>query len=355
MIRLMSTKALLFTSIICGTLSTSSCSGYTKELAPLARDLLQNGFELDELQNRALIDGVLVDAFKSGDFDSLEEIAAQFGQKKLATASGVSKLNRFYYAFQDILYISPRDESVRPEIDRLVNEWVKKYPNSATAHVIYAQMLMQRGWSIRGKGYANTVRPENWKPFLHFMEEARIYLNDHEKFRGNDPRWDLALLEIANVQSIPEEQFQVLANAALDRNPDYYQHYFAIMERSLPKWGGSADAVEKFATFAVERTQSTEGYGMYARIYWYAAQSQFNDRLFNSSSVSWKRMKLGIDDVLKRYPDKWNIYNFAMFACFASDEEKAVELLSRISEEKFTQDWPYFDLYDDCKAYAKVK
>jgi hypothetical protein len=79
--RLMSTKALLFTSIICGTLSTSSCSGYTKELAPLARDLLQNGFELDELQNRALIDGVLVDAFKSGDFDSLEEIAAQFGQK----------------------------------------------------------------------------------------------------------------------------------------------------------------------------------------------------------------------------------------------------------------------------------
>ena len=39
----------------------------------------------------------------------------------------------------------------------LAKEWVRKYPNSMNAQIVYAQMLLGHGWRIRGVGYANEI------------------------------------------------------------------------------------------------------------------------------------------------------------------------------------------------------
>lgn len=104
------------------------------------------------------------------------------------------------------------------------------------------------------------------------------------------------------------------------------------MEYNAPKWGGSAQAIEDFARAAVGRTRKTEGEGMYARIYWYAAQSQYHDQLFSQSKVDWPTMKRGIHDVLARYPDAWNLNNFARFACLAGDRAEAQALAARVGD-----------------------
>lgn len=332
----------------------SSAQLISEKIAPYAQVLLENGHELDELQNRELIVSVIARAFANRDYDSLEQLAVQFRDKKLKTSSGVPKSGRYYRAFKDILYCAERCESVGFEVEQRINEWQEKYPNSTAVRIVHAEMLLQRGWAIRGRGFVNTVKPESWKPFLGYVESARNYLNDNEQFRNDDPNWDTTLLDIAKTQSISDVEFDAMSEAALNRNPDHYEIYFSIAEKYAPKWGGSPDAIENFARDAVVRTQSFDGNSMYARIYWLASQSQFGENLFNSSSVSWQQMKLGIEDVLKKYPDKWNIYNFAMFACFASDKEKAKELLSRISHEQFNKSWPHFQHLENCRAYAGV-
>jgi hypothetical protein len=63
-------------------------------------------------------------------------------------------------------------------------------------------------------------------------------------------------------------------------------------------------------------------------------------------------MKKGIDDVLKRYPDQWNINNFALFACLAKDKKMAKELLDLIKEPPMLQVWKSESKYLRYKSWA---
>jgi Domain of unknown function (DUF4034) len=322
---------------------------------PVVDALLQGNPRLDELETREAIKSMVAHLFCASDFQSLEIAADQLREKKLRTSSGLSKLNFFYMAFDEVFLFAPDEEQNWLKAERLVQDWLRKYPDSTPAHLAYAKLLMQHAWAIRGGGYVDSVKPESWQPFFEYVEKARQFLQDHAALSNGDPNWDLILLEIARLQGIPDEEYLKLASAALDRNPDHYQLYFDIAYRYMPKWGGNASEIEQFARQAQERTKAIEGHALYARIYWVAAQGQYQQGLFNSSSVEWNKMKLGIDDVLKNYPDKWNIYNFAMFACFAGDKEKGRELLDRIANEEIPTSWPHVNNFDQCKNFAGLR
>jgi len=157
--------------------------------------------------------------------------------------------------------------------------------------------------------------------------------------------------QIAAIQRWPEAKFSALLSEALQKEPLYYENYFAAVDYYGPKWGGSAEALESFARRAVEQTKSTEGYGMYARIYWYAWQSQYGDSLFRRSDVDWPTLKKSFRDMLARYPDAWNINNFARFACLAEDKDTTAELIVKINGKPLPEAW-HGDEYDECKAWS---
>ena len=102
---------------------------------------------------------------------------------------------------------------------------------------------------------------------------------------------------------------------------------------------------------ATAKTLQWEGVGMYARIYWYASQAQFDDDLFGKSMVDWPKMKAGFEDVISRYPDSWNINNYAKFACLAKDKNKTSELFKRIGDTVVIQAWTR-PLLEQCRSYA---
>jgi hypothetical protein len=48
--------------------------------------------------------------------------------------------------------------------------------------------------------------------------------------------------------------------------------------------------------------------------------------------IDWKRMRVGFDNIIARYPDPWNINKYARFACLAKDYETAGLLMKRIDQ-----------------------
>ncbi|WP_295948400.1 hypothetical protein [uncultured Xanthomonas sp.] len=90
----------------------------------------------------------------------------------------------------------------------------------------------------------------------------------------------------------------------------------------------------------------------HARIYWYASQSIYDERLFTESLARWSTMRAGIDDVLKVYADEWNLQNFARFACLARDREKALELIERVRGPTYTEVWKGEENFQRCKAWV---
>ena len=147
-------------------------------------------------------------------------------------------------------------------------------------------------------------------------------------------------------------EFERIIDEGLKKEPLYYQLYFTALEYFAPKWYGSERDIEEFANSAVARTKEQEGLGMYARIYWAASQTQYGEKLFTGSNVVWEKMKRGIDDVLKRYPDQWNINNFALFACLANDRQKAGELFKLIKEPPILDVWKSESNYSRYKLWA---
>jgi len=195
------------------------------------------------------------------------------------------------------------------------------------------------------------VEQQNWKPFLDRVQQAKVYLEKYKDIASSDPYWYELMAIIAYAQD-----GQIRNSPSLCRKASSVASLLSNIlcgNRLLrAKVGGSILAIEQFAREGLERTRSTEGFAMYARIYWYASQTEFGDRLFSESLVDWTAMKKGIDDVLTRYPDGWNINNFAKFACLSKDKAKTAELIGRINDAPLTAVWGDPLFFQQCKVWA---
>lgn len=306
----------------------------------------------DELAERAAVMGKVVDLFSQQDFAALEALANTYRREQSRTSSGLWKLSLFNGGIDSAFHKGIKDDRFWTGARQSADEWVRRFPDSATARLAYAQMLINRGWSYRGTGYARSVRPQDWEPYRRYVQQARSYLEQHKDIASTDPRWYETMAAIAYQQSWPEADFTRLLNEGLDRHPGFYQIYFAAIEYYAPKWGGDAQSIERFARESLRRTQALEGFGMYARIYWFASQAQYDERLFTDSLVDWPTMMKGIDDVLKSYPDSWNVNNFAKFACLSRDKAKTAELIARIEGAPLLQAWGSVENFTRCKEWA---
>ncbi|PYK13089.1 MAG: cytoplasmic protein, partial [Verrucomicrobia bacterium] len=308
-----------------------------------------------EMEERAAISSATQSAFVLEDFSRLEEASDGYRRTKSRTPSGLWKLTLFQAAIYGAIRESARGrerETAFRDLESKTTRWVQRYPNSPSAHIAHSSVFIQHAWAIRGSGYASTVKPEAWEPFRRYIAMARANLETHKSIAAVDPRWYELMLSVARDESWERDEFDRLLDEALNREPLFYQTYFLALEYLLPKWHGGKHDIEDFARRAVERTSSQEGQGMYARIYWFASQAQFKNQLFSDSMVVWPHMKSGFDDVIARYPDAWNLNNYAKFACLAGDKAKARELLERIKSAIVAEAWQPHAMLERCAEWA---
>jgi hypothetical protein len=308
-----------------------------------------------ELEEREAVHRTVQIALLNSDFRTLEQMSQKFREEKSRTLSGLWKLTLFYAgvdsAAKKFATLQPGSLSF-DEFENRTAKWAEQYPGSATARISHSVVLLGHGWAFRGSGYADTVKPEAWAPFRKYVQLARDNLEKYKSVAVHDPRWYETMLEIARLQQWERREFDLLVKEALDREPLFYQTYFQALAYLLPKWHGDIGEIERFAQAAVKRTSKEEGTGMYARIYWYASQTQFDNDLFRDSMAVWPRMKAGFEDVIAKYPDAWNVNNYAKFACLAQDKAKTRELLPRIGSSVVLEAWQPASLLAKCADWA---
>jgi hypothetical protein len=308
-----------------------------------------------DLEQRTAITEATRRSFLAADFAALEQAANVYRTEKSRTASGLWKLSAFYAGIDEAIdaYEKQSEQDVAFDaLEKTVGDWIAKYPDSPTGHIVRSMVLTRRAWAHRGSGYASTVSDEAWPKFREYVAAARTNLEAHKVVASVDPKWYEEMLIVARAQGWDQDQFEKLLDEALDREPLHYQTYFMALEYLLPKWGGSLDGIEEFAQGAVRKTSQLEGQGMYARIYWFASQTQFKNDIFNNSLVNWPQMRTGFEDIISRYPDPWNLNNFAYFACMARDKAKTAELLERIGTSVVRQAWKPLALKGECAQWA---
>jgi hypothetical protein len=315
--------------------------------------ILLSSFACDanELLDRKALDQQVRVSFFSQDFQQLEKIAADFRVNETRTSSGLWELTLYYGGFSYLSNGMHHDYEFGV-LDKIIQNWLTEYPQSSTAHIAKAIILLDHAWFYRGGGWARDVKPENWKPFEEYVGKAREYLEKHKSVASQDPQWYETMLDIAKLQSWPLDDFLELMNEATSRYPYFYQIYFTGLGYLTPKWHGDKEQIEAFARAAVEKTKQKEKMGMYARVYWVASQAQYGPRLFTDSAVVWKTMRQGIKDVMEKYPDGWNTNNFAYFSCLAHDRDMTRDLIGKIHYPLIRQVWRNESTFGWCQKWA---
>jgi hypothetical protein len=207
-------------------------------------------------------------------------------------------------------------------------------------------------WKFRGGGYAHKVPKEAWKPFKENLRIAHDYMINNKDIASTDPHWYVVTAHIKKGLGESNREFETFISEGLNKFPDYYELYFAAIDYLAPKWHGDKVEIERFANNAVERTKKEYGMGVYARIYWYASQTQYDERLFIESNVVWDKMRQGIFDIIERYPDSWNVQNFAFFSCLAQDKVTTRGLFDRMTGPMIKRAWKKNEYYQYCKKFA---
>lgn len=320
----------------------------------LAAVFLSSMCHASELEDRRQIDALVESAFAKGDFAKLEHLGHDFLVDRARTSSGLWKLTLFHFSLANLADSHIRSEVYWTLLNQRVDAWRKAYPASAAALIAKANVIEKQGWMLRGHGYANSVPAAAWPKFYSAITEAKELLESGKAYGQKDPHWWVSYVQLLTyLPGSHDDEIMKAFESGIDAFPGYYQLYFSVVFHLLPKWHGDAEALERFADHSVERSRSTEGEGMYARIYWVAFQSQYYDDLFQQSAVSWTKMKKGIAAVLAAYPDAWNLNNFAYFACLAGDREEARVLLNRMGdEEPLMNVWQLPEKYESCRQWA---
>lgn len=296
----------------------------------------------------------LIALFYKQDYQAIETMAQKLRETKSRTSSGLWQLSAFYHGLNFVLTGQPNDRAFWWEANKALKNWIAAFPESPTPHLAYAGMLLNHALSYRGGGLASTVKRENVKPFRQLTEQARDYLEKSKYIANKDPQWYVLMAKVAVFQGWPEKPFSLLLAEAFEKEPLYHPTYFWAVRYYSPRWHGSVAAIETFARKALKQTRSREGHAMYARVYWFASQTEFNETLFRESQVNWEKMKKGIDDILKKYPDNWNMNYLAKFACLARDKAKAAELIDRIEHPLHRRVWDSSSHLNRCRKWAKT-
>jgi hypothetical protein len=316
----------------------------------IATLLFTSGAGADEISTRIELQSTVQKLFYTQDFAGLERMAEEFRRNKTRTPSGTWKLTFFYGALPDSTMLRLRDEAYVRSIHSIMTKWAETYPTSPTPRIFRAAVLRAHGWMYRGEGTARSVPRDMWALFEAKIAEASEYLQRYKDIASVDPHWYVEMVIIATAQGWPLDKFLSLIQEGTAREPYYYQLYFSAANYLLPQWHGDNSKLEAFARAAVAKTKEQDGMGMYARVYW-SASGSFQGNIFRESNLDWTTMKTGMRDLLRRYPDAWNLVNFISFACQAEDRTEARRLLATLKSHDITMGEPT-DGFSACVAWA---
>jgi hypothetical protein len=254
-----------------------------------------------------------------GDTRQFDELATSYRSSGERTTSGTWKLSLLYRAI-DWRSMSPRDP-VWDRLQHLSDRWLAEEPQSVSAVILNAHVLLDHSVCWRGEG--SEVPPENLAHFHELTERARVVLDQHAALAEMDPEWDALRIRVARQQGADSRSILALATRALDRHGYYYPIHNSAVNALLPRWSGSREAVQEYVRIALAHSREREGTQAYARIFYYMARSSSDEAFvdMNLMGENWLAMRRSLNELLQAYPTEFNRGLARAITCLAGDAD----------------------------------
>ncbi len=133
-----------------------------------------------------------------------------------------------------------------PALSPILDEWVKNEPASYPAHLARAKHLLALGWQARGNRFADKTSEQQFREMGQLMGES---VKEADTAINMNPKSSIGYgLIIDAAKSVSDYKTMERAYAASLKNvPLSLSTRVAFLAALRPRWGGSFEAMEKFA------------------------------------------------------------------------------------------------------------
>lgn len=284
-------------------------------------------------------------------FSELENIAKVARTRATTLSDGQPVLAAIYSGIAGCLSSScahKLNESEWQERHKLLVQWRESAPESVTAEIALAQYFIEYGWSIRGSGAAQSVKPAAWPAFHKNMIYALALLERATPAAKNDPGWYAAMLMVGLSEGWKPDRILQIYKQGTANHAWYLPIHFNASAYFSPRWYGSPMLLRRFIEDAVKITEAQLGPSLYARLNW----SLWTAEMFSNGQTSWPLMRAGFQRLTSDYPDPWNYSHFAKFACIAGDRATLRDAAKKLTGKPRERAWGSLEYYRQCLEYA---
>jgi len=258
---------------------------------------------------------------ETNDYVRLERLAATFRSSKERYADGVWKLACVY----DGLVPENRasDETWESRLSA-IKSWAVARPESITARVAWANILVAYGWRARGAGETYTVSKEGWRLFGQRLMDAAKILKEARPLKEHCPLYWRVLMRAALGLQIDQGRFDAVFDEATRLEPECESYYLRRTIYFLPQWYGSDGQWQSDLARSADKIGGEKGDMLYAQVIWNLHPVYFGNP-FQKENVSWSRVDRGFEVIEKCFPDSLAAkIERAQLAVLARDTRAAV-------------------------------
>lgn len=241
---------------------TAVATAAVDEAAPtLARDAPAPAVEQREITPAALTGApsllLTVDETPKEDFGYPTQTIDKLAVRRLLQARSYDALDQVLAAYADSVL---RDHRVEyrlfdayaafavavPALEPLLTEWVKQRPTSAAARLARANFFKASGWNARGFRYSGETSDQQFARMGNFF---RLAVADLDAALRLAPKSVVAYRQLIDLSSSQRDRTasRRFLDQALKLQPNSFVLRMAHMNNLLPRWGGSYDAMARFA------------------------------------------------------------------------------------------------------------
>ena len=276
-------------------------------------------------------------------YNQIDDFAAKLRSSKETYANGLWKLADIYAG------LVPSDNAPDNEWGNRIADlqaWVAAKPESITARVSLANVLVNYAWQARGSGYANTVTDQGDQLFGKRLNQAMEILNQAENLKESCPHYWPVKMRAALGLGMDRDNFNSIFSQAITNASNYASSYLQRAIYLMPRWNGGEGEMEGDLEKLADQKGGDDGDMLYAQVVWGIHSRASSDNIFKENHFSWPRVDRGFAVIEKRFPDSLAAKGErAYLAAYAGDTEKTREYLKETQGQADLAIWYYKNEY----------
>ena len=305
----------------------------------VALGLISSAATADEMTVRNDLKWEAAHLLERGDVTEYDRRATELRRTRERTPAGIWKLSLFYKGPDNWPAERP-DAPIWARIDTATATYLREHPDSPSAVIAHAHLLVNLAWTYRGSGWSRDLSDRQRAGFASYLERARQVLDANRKIGAQDPEWYALRIQVMNGLGDDKGAILALADEAFDLEPTYQPVLYVTSFAMLPKWGGSVQLVDRVVARAIAKSSSVEGQQAYGRIMFNIARAEQEPATALSQlGVRWPVLKASLSQISAAYPDPWNFNVQRAMACVLGTEADLTATLPQVASGRIRVAW----------------